>query len=247
MEEEKRTVRAVERALDVLLCFAEKAEWGLSEIAAHTGLHKSTVHRLLATLEDRGFVNRDEANEKYRLGLRVLELSSNLSREDDLSVVLLPQMEKLRDELGETVSLYVRDRGERVRIQAVQSTQIIRRVAAVGVRLPLSVGASSKVLLAFVDESVRQEVLSDPAWPTAIDRAKFARQLEAIRSLGYATSSEEREPGAAAVSAPIFNRAGKLVAALAVSGPSNRLTPDVMQQHAPAIMEAARKMGTLLG
>lgn len=247
MEEEKRTVRAVERALDVLLCFAEKAEWGLSEIAARTGLHKSTVHRLLATLEDRGFVNRDEANEKYRLGLRVLELSSNLSREDDLSVVLLPQMEKLRDELGETVSLYVRDRGERVRIQAVQSTQIIRRVAAVGVRLPLSVGASSKVLLAFVDESVRQEVLSDPAWPTAIDRAKFARQLEAIRSLGYATSSEEREPGAAAVSAPIFNRAGKLVAALAVSGPSNRLTPDVMQQHAPAIMEAARKMGTLLG
>lgn len=247
MEEEKRTVRAVDRALDVLLCFAEKAEWGLSEIAVRTGLHKSTVHRLLATLEDRGFVNRDEVTEKYRLGLRVLELSSNLSREDDLSVVLLPLMEKLRDELGETVSLYVRDRGERVRIQAVQSAQIIRRVAVVGVRLPLSVGASSKVLLAFVDDSIRQAVMSDPMWPKAIDKVKFTRQLEAIRSLGYATSSEEREPGAAAVSAPIINRSGKLIAALAVSGPANRLTSDVMQQHAPAIMDAARRMGTLLG
>jgi DNA-binding IclR family transcriptional regulator len=247
MEEEKRTVRAVERALDVLLCFAAKNEWSLTEIAAHTGLHKSTVHRLLATLEERGFVNRDDASERYRLGLRVLELSANLSREDDLSVVLLPHMEKLRDELGETVSLYVRDRGERVRIQAVQSAQIIRRVAAVGVRLPLSAGASSKVLLAFADESVRDAVMSDPSWPGTIDNSKFIEQLAAIRSLGYATSSEEREPGAASVAAPIFNRTGKLVAALAVSGPVNRLTPEVMQQYAPAVVEAARRMGTLLG
>lgn len=246
MEEDKRTVRAVERALDVLLCFTAKSDWGLSEIALQAGLHKSTAHRLLATLEDRGFVIRDDATEKYRLGLRILELSSNLSREDP-SVVLLPDMERLRDELGETVSLYVRDRGERVRIQAVQSTQAIRRVATVGARLPLSVGASSKVLLAFSDEAVRREVMADPSWPASVDRDKYADQLEEIRRAGYATSFEEREPGAAAVSAPIVDRSGKLVAALAVSGPSNRLTPDVMRRHAPAIMEAAGRMGKLLG
>lgn len=247
MEEEKRTVRAVERALDILVCFTAKAEWGLSEIAAQVGLHKSTVHRLLATLEDRGFVIRDEATERYRLGLRVLELSSNMTRPDDPSVVLLPAMERLRDELGETVSLYVRDRMERVRIQAVQSEQAIRRVAPVGARLPLTVGASSKVLLAFADSDVRSEVMDDPSWPDALDRVEFVRQLDKIRAAGYAISFEEREPGAAAVSAPIFGRTGKLVAALAVSGPSNRLTPDVMHRHAPAIMEAARRMGKLLG
>ncbi|WP_123043385.1 IclR family transcriptional regulator [Cohnella candidum] len=247
MEEEKRTVRAVERALDVLLCFTGKPEWGLSEIAGQIGLHKSTVHRLLATLEDRGFVIRDDATEKYRLGLRVLELSSNLAREGDPSVVLLPDMERLRDEIDETVSLYVRDRNERVRIQAVQSGQAIRRVATVGARLPLSVGASSKVLLAFDEPSVRDSAMAEPTWPAGLDRTAYARQLDEIHSLGYATSFEEREPGAAAVSAPIFNRAGKLVAALAVSGPSNRLTPDVMHEHAPAIMEAAKRMGRLLG
>lgn len=247
MEDDKKTVRAVERALDVLLCFASGSEWGLTEIAGRVGLHKSTVFRLLATLEAKGFVKRDEATDKYRLGLSVLELSAHLSRSDDPTVMLLPEMERLRDELGETVSLYVRDRAERVRIQAVQSTQAIRRVATVGARLPLSVGASSKVLLAFDEPGVRSLVMSDPAWPVGLQRQAFAQQLDEILAAGYATSFEEREPGAAAVAAPIFNRSGKLVAALAVSGPSNRLTPDIMHEHAPAIMEAARRMGALLG
>ncbi|MFC4598534.1 IclR family transcriptional regulator [Cohnella hongkongensis] len=247
MEEEKKTVRAVERALDVLLCFASGHEWGLTEIAGKVGLHKSTIHRLLATLEDKGFVTRDRSTDKYRLGLSVLELSANLSRSDDPSVVLLPEMERLRDRLNETVSLYVRDRTERVRIQAVQSMQAIRRVATVGARLPLSVGASSKVLLAFAEPDVRDAVLTDPAWPLQLDREAFGRQLDDILAAGYATSYEEREPGAAAVAAPIFNRSGKLVAALSVSGPSNRLTPDRMHEFAPAIIESAHRMGTILG
>jgi DNA-binding IclR family transcriptional regulator len=247
MEEEKKTVRAVERALEVLLCFASGHEWGLTEIAGQVGLHKSTVHRLLATLEDKGFVSRDAATEKYRLGLSVLELSANLWRSDDPSVALLPEMERLRDQLGETVSLYIRDRAERVRIQAVQSKQAIRRVATVGARLPLSVGASSKVLLAFAEASVREAILSDPAWPSQLDRSTVGKQLDEIVSVGYATSFEEREPGAAAVSAPIFSRSGQLVAALSVSGPSNRLTPDRMHEYAPAIMEAAHRMGTISG
>jgi IclR family KDG regulon transcriptional repressor len=251
LEEEKRTVRAVERALDVLLCFASGNEWGLTEIAIRVGLHKSTVHRLLATLEDRGFVIRHAGTDKYRLGLSVLELSANLSRSDDPSVVLLPEMERLRDQLSETISLYVRDRIERVRIQAVQSTQAIRRVATVGARLPLSVGASSKVLLAFGEVGVRDhviaDVLADPTWPLSLDHKTFGKQLDDILATGYATSFEEREPGAAAVSAPIFNRSGKLVAALSVSGPSNRLTPERMHEYAPAIIAAAHRMGTILG
>ena len=246
MEEEKKTVRAVERALDVLLCFASGHEWGLTEIAGQVGLHKSTVHRLLATLEDKGFVTRDAATDKYRLGLSVLELSANLWRSDDPSVALLPEMERLRDRLGETVSLYVRDRAERVRIQAVQSTQAIRRVATVGARLPLSVGASSKVLLAFAEPAVRKAVLADASWPAYLDRGSFGKQLDEIVKTGYATSYEEREPGAAAAAAPIFNRSGKLVAALSVSGPSNRLTPELMQEFAPAIIDSAHRMGAML-
>ncbi|WP_027092482.1 IclR family transcriptional regulator [Cohnella thermotolerans] len=246
MEEEKRTIRAVERALDVLLVFTSGSEWGLTEIAQRVGLHKSTVHRLLATLEQRGFVVRDEATEKYRLGLRILELSA-YTRADDPAVVMRGEMERLRDQLGETISLYVRDRTDRVRIQAVQSEQAVRRVAPVGARLPLTVGASSKVLLAFEAPSVRDALLSELVWPAPMDRAAYEEQLREIVAAGYATSFEEREPGAAAISAPIFARSGKLYAALSVSGPSNRLTPDVMREVAPDIIAAAKRMGTLLG
>lgn len=245
MEEEKKTVRAVERALDILLVFTSGSEWSLTELAAKCGLHKSTVHRLLATLEEKGFVVRD-ATDKYRLGLRILELSAQFARSDDPTVVLIGEMEKLRDQLGETVSLYIRDGMERVRIQAVQSRQAIRRVAQVGVRLPLSVGASSKVLLAFADSATRASLLGDSAWPAGLPGASYSKQLDEVVAAGYATSFEEREPGAAAIAAPIFGRSGKLFAALAVSGPSNRLTPDVMHERAPAIIGAATRMGALL-
>ncbi|MFD2615113.1 IclR family transcriptional regulator [Paenibacillus gansuensis] len=246
MDDSKLTVRAVERALDILLCFTDETDLGLTEIAARVELHKSTVHRLLASLEGKGFVQRDEATEKYRLGLRILELYANMSHADDPAVLLLPEMEALRDRLDETVSLYVRDGDERVRIQAVQSNQAIRRVAPVGARMPLYVGASSKILLAFADVAAQAAILDAPGWPEHIAKGDFLEQLAEIKRLGYATSVAERELGAAAVAAPILARTGRLAAVLAVSGPSSRMTPEVMKQQAPVIMEAAARMGKLM-
>ncbi len=246
MEDGKLTVRAVERALDILLCFTKASDLTLTEIASRVGLHKSTAHRLLASLEGKGFILRDSATDKYRLGFRLWELSANLSQSDDSGLVLLPEMVRLRDQLGETISLYVRDGLERVRIQAVQSNHGIRRVAPVGARMPLYVGASSKVLVAFAEPAVLEQLLASADWPSGLERDAFRQQLGETRRLGYATSVEEREPGAAAVSAPILARGGRLAAALAVSGPANRLTLEKMQEHAPLITEAARRMGTML-
>ncbi len=246
MEEQKLTVRAVERALDILLCFTDATELSLSEIAKRIGLHKSTVHRLLASLELKGFVIRDPQTEKYRLGFRLWELSANLSHADDPAFMLLPEMERLRDLLGETISLYIRDGKERIRIQAVQSNQPIRRVAPIGARMPLAVGASSKVLVAYADDAVEEELLNAPDWPESIDRDVFRAQLKEIRQLGYAMSVEERELGAAAVAAPIIDRHGKLAAALAASGPSNRLTPEKMREFSGPIIEASKRMGKML-
>ncbi|HZG74993.1 MAG TPA: IclR family transcriptional regulator [Paenibacillus sp.] len=247
MDDGKLTVRAVERALDILLVFTEHTSLGLTEIADKVGLHKSTVHRLLASLEGKGFLIRDAATEKYRLGFRVWELSAQLAGQtDDPGTLLLPEMERLRDLVGETISLYIREGNERIRIQAVQSHQAIRRVAPIGARLPLYVGASSKVLLAFADEAARDALLNSPDWPASVDRETFLRGLDTIREVGYATSVEEREPGAAAVAAPIFAGAGRLAAALAVSGPSNRLHLEKMREIAPLVIEAARRMGKMM-
>ncbi|MBP1992343.1 IclR family transcriptional regulator [Paenibacillus eucommiae] len=246
MDDSKLTVRSVERALDILLCFTDASDLTLTELSGRVGLHKSTVHRLLASLEGKGFVMRDAGTEKYRLGYRLWELSANLSQSDDPGQILLADMEHLRDQIGETISLYVQDGLERVRIQAVQSNQPIRRVAPVGARMPLYVGASSKVLVAFAEPAVQELLHASADWPPGLSREAFLQQLGETRRLGYATSVEEREPGAAALAAPILGRGGKLVAALAVSGPANRLTLEKMQEHGPLIMEAARRMGTML-
>ncbi|WP_054958611.1 IclR family transcriptional regulator [Paenibacillus dakarensis] len=246
MEDRKLTVRAVERALDILMCFTKSHELALTEISSLIGLHKSTVHRLMTTLEDRGFVVRDSRTDKYQLGMKIWELSTHLSHSDDPAVLLLPAMESLRDRLGETVSLYLRDGMERIRIQAVQSNQAIRRVAQVGARLPLSVGASSKVLVAYSSPSDQEELLNSPEWPDFVDRNLYRKQLREIVETGYAISIEEREPGAAAVSVPIMDRSGRIAAALSMSGPVSRLSADKLTEYAPVLKEAAREMGLMI-
>lgn len=245
-DDRKLTVRAVERALDILLCFTRDSDLSLTEIAASIGLHKSTVHRLLTTLEDRGFITRNPATEKYRLGIRVWELSTHLPVSENPGTLLLPAMERLRDRLGETVSLYLRDGFERVRIQAVQSNQAIRRVAQIGARLPLTVGASSKVLAAYAPPEVQQELLEGEDWPPAIGRQRYADQLKEVLHAGYATSFEEREPGAAAVAVPVIGRSGEIAAALSLSGPVNRLARETLVEYAGVLKEAAAEMGLMV-
>ncbi|WP_042201481.1 IclR family transcriptional regulator [Paenibacillus camerounensis] len=247
MEDRKLTVRAVERALDILLCFTQESDLSLTEIAGKISLHKSTVHRLLTTLEEKGFLLRNEGTDKYRLGIRIWELSTHLPTLDEPAVLLLPAMERLRDRLGETVSLYLRDDLERVRIQAVQSHQAIRRVAQIGARLPLSVGASSKVLAAYAPSEIQVRLLADPSWPESVDRSLYLEQLREITRRGYATSFEEREPGAAAVAVPIVGRTGKVAAALSLSGPVSRLSQETLQQYAVILAENAAEMGLMIG
>ncbi len=247
MEEGKSTVRSVDRALDILLCFTLRTDWAMTEIAEQVSLHKSTVHRMLATLEEKGFIERDPATERYHLGLKVWELSANLSRTDDQATIWLPEMVRLRDTLGETVSIYVRDGMERIRIQAVQSNEPIRRVAPVGARLPLYAGASSKVLIAYAEPTLQQMLLENDVFQQNIpSQDTYKKQLDELVEQGYATSIEERESGVAAISSPIFDRLGTLVAALSVSGPASRLTAERMKDYAAVMIESAKKMGTMI-
>lgn len=246
-EQEKGTVRAVERALDILLCFAgTETELGLSDIAKRIGLHKSTVHRLLASLESKGFIRRHPQTEKYRLGWSVLELVSNVYQSDDLSSIVSPEMTRLRDLLGETISLYVLSGIERIRIQAIESKQPVRRVANVGRRLPLYVGASGKVLLAYSSEELLEELMTDSSWPPELSLDEFRHALQQVRESGYAVSIEEREPGAAAVAAPIRGRNGEAVAALSISGPVDRFTPEAVERFAQEVRKSAEMLTKML-
>lgn len=241
------SVRAVDRALDVLLAVARGSEHGLgvTEVAARTGLYKSTAHRLLGTLEARGFVRRNPGTERYHLGLASLELAGAYLAGDDLIAAAMPEMERLRDEVGETVSLYIRDGHERVRVQKVEGRHAVRRVVQVGQRLPLCLGASGKVLLAHAPEEEVRRVLAQHL-PEGLDAHALRRQLEQIRRGGFGVSVEEREPGTAAVAAPVRNRHGEVVAALCISGPSSRLDRATLEALGRPVAEAAERIARLL-
>lgn len=142
-----------------------------------------------------------------------------------MPTVAYPEMLLLRDRAQETVSLYVRDGLERVRVQRAEGPLTVRRVVGLGERLPLYLGASGKVLLAWASEPERSGLL-DQILPQGFDRTALEAALETARADGWAVSLEEREGGVASVAAPVLDRAGRCVAALAISGPTNRFDPD---------------------
>jgi len=246
MEEGKSTVRSVERALDLLLCFTIRSSWAMTELAQQVGLHKSTVHRMLATLVEKGFIERDVQTDRYQLGMKVWELSANLTPLSDQSTMWQKEMERLRDQLGETISLYVRSGVERIRIQSVQSNEPVRRVAPVGARFPLYAGASSKVLIAYALPEEQREIWDDPSWQLRTENMEaYMNELCEVLEQGYALSFEERETGVAAIAVPIFDRDGQVTAALAASGPAGRLTMELMRTYAPMLQGAAKRMSMM--
>ncbi|MHB9144252.1 MAG: IclR family transcriptional regulator [Symbiobacteriia bacterium] len=246
--QEKTTVRSVERALDILLCFADQpGGLGVTQVADRLGLYKSTVHRLLQALEAKGFVRRDPTSERYHLGERVLQLAASFPQSDDLPAAATPEMIRLRDETEETISLYIRDGLERVRIHKAEGLQEVRRVVQLGQRMPLYVGAASKILLAYAPDDIRSKVLDSENLPESLQRKVLEKQLAQVKLQGYASSIGEREEGAAAVAAPVLDRYGQAVAALAVSGPAQRFDEGSMEHCAILVRLAAERIAQRLG
>lgn len=244
--EEGQKIRSVERALDVLLCFAgEPGGLGVTQIAEKVGLYKSTVHRILAALEAKGFVRQDPTTGRYHLGLKALELASAYLTSGDLPAVAYGEMLALRDIAQDTVSLYVRDGLERVRVQRAEGPLTVRRVVGLGERLPLYLGASGKVLLAWADPADRARTL-DQILPVGFDPTGLLQGLDQVRAQGWAQSHEEREEGVASVAAPVLDRAGRCVAALAISGPVQRFQPDRIAPLSERIQMSARAIGLKL-
>lgn len=239
---EINTVRSVERSLDILTCFIDKNELSLTEISKLVSLHKSTVYRLLNTLEGKGFLIKNITTEKYCLGYKIWELSTNMVAIDELSNIFLQEMKNLRDILNETVSLYVRNKYERIRIQSVESNQSLRRVAPIGEHLPLYVGASSKILIAYEKEKIQNDIFKYLESVQKINIESFKKIVDDVRISGYATSFEERAVGAVAIACPIFNSQNKLIAALSISGPVNRLTKEKLDEIAPILKETCAEL-----
>ncbi|WP_024443284.1 MULTISPECIES: IclR family transcriptional regulator [unclassified Mycobacterium] len=204
-------IGVLDKAVAVLHSIAE-SPCGLAELCDRTGLPRATAHRLAAGLETHRLLGRDDEG-RWQIGPAVSELA--VGADDPLRVAGATVLPRLREITGESVQLYRREGSERVCVAALEPTAGLRDTVPVGARLPMTAGSGAKVLLAYADAAVQQEVLPE---------AKFtSRTLTEMRRRGWAQSVAEREPGVASVSAPVRDRRGTVVAAISVSGPIDRM------------------------
>lgn len=240
MEKDNKGTRSLSRGLAILNCFSgQETSLSLTEIATKTNLNASTVSRLLQTLVDMKYLQRDYQR-KYSMGTKLHDLAAIIKNKSTLHSIALPILTNLRDMFDETVSLYIVKKDNRVCIESIESNQALRRSVEYGEMLPLSRGATGYILLAWLPYKQRRRILQKSPHITE-------ELLSKIRQAGYVENDGLHEPGVYAVAAPVFNDQGTNIAAISISGPSNRINQSMRTELTDTVMEAAMRISNLLG
>jgi IclR family transcriptional regulator, acetate operon repressor len=230
----------------VLQVLARRGDLGVTEISNELAVHKSTVSRLLGTLEARGLVEQTSHRGRYRLGYGVVQLAEGVSRKHDMNVVSREVCSALAEDTGETVNVAVRQGRTIVTIDQVIGSSQVTTVNWVGQHNAMHSTAAGKVFLAhlppaelttFLDEKLEQFTEF-----TIVDPAAMESELAAVRESGYARTIDEQEVGLAAVAAPIRAMDGRVIAALVVSGPSFRINDEAVPKIAERLLTAAAEI-----
>jgi len=244
-------VRSLNRALDILETLREYP-MRITDLARRCHLSKSTVHRLLSSLQARGYVVQDPATERYALGLVLIGLGNPLDSHSVLLRAADPVMRDLVQRTGESVRLAVREEDYAIILHHVEGTLPIRFVGPVGIRLPMHATAVGKVFLASmplaeVEETAHRTGL--PAYgPNSIaDTRKLLADVQDAQRRGYAINDEEHFAGGRAVAAPIWDARGLAYAALVIIGPTDRIRLEALADWGKMIVEAGDAISRALG
>lgn len=246
-------IQSLKRGLEILETIAGK-ENGLtrSEINRETGLHPSTAYHLLRTLSASGYLAYDDATRKYRIGVKVFQLAATAWNERQLLEVALPCLATLARETGETSHLAVLHRGEVIVVGKIDGGSPFQLNERVGYPRPAHCTALGKVLLAYSQEADQAAFLAaghfEVRTPKTITApARLKRELEKVRSHGYAVDDEEFAEGNRCVAVPVRNFTSEVVAAIGISGPVWRVTLDRMAQLAELMTQTGSHLSRQLG
>jgi DNA-binding IclR family transcriptional regulator len=228
-------VGVLDKAVSVLAA-TESGPATLAQLVQATGLARPTTHRIAVALEHHGLLARDVQG-RFILGPRIAELAS-AAGEDRMLAVAQPVLAHLRDVTGESAQLYRRQSDVRVCVAAAERASGLRDTVPVGAALPMTAGSAAQILLAWEDAERMHRGLRG---------ARFtAATLATVRRRGWAASAAEREAGVASVSAPVRGPGGRVLAAISVSGPIERLGRSPGRLHAAAVVAAGEKISDLL-
>ncbi|MFK4723284.1 IclR family acetate operon transcriptional repressor [Bradyrhizobium niftali] len=246
-------VQSVDRALSILETLSEDDEgYRLSDLAVRTGLSASTVHRLLATLESRRFVQFDRAESKWHVGVRSFTVGASFARRRNFSTQAIPYLRKLRDLTRETANLAVVDDEFIIVLTRMESREIMRSLTQVGGRVAMvTSGVGKAVLATYSDEDVGA-VIRHHGMPRLTEKSivrpgDLFKELATIRKQGFAIDDEEACMGLRCIAAVVYNDCAEPLAAISVSGMTSRLTDDRLPEIGQIVREVAGELTVALG
>jgi len=245
-------VQSVDRALSIIETLAEDDEgYRLSDLAVRTGLSTSTVHRLLATLESRRFVQFDRAESKWHVGARAFTVGATFAGRRNFSALAVPFLRKLRDLTRETANLAVVDDEFIVVLTRMESREIMRSVTKVGGRVAMVASGVGKAVLATYSNEDVSAIIRRHGMPRLTEKSivrpsDLFRELDTIRKQGFAVDDEEACMGLRCVAAVVYNDCSEPFAAISISGMTSRLTDDRLLTLGRIVREVAAELTAAL-
>ena len=245
-------VQSIDRAVAILECFnEEKKELRLTEISEKLGLNKSTVHGIITTLRYHGFISQDKETQKYKLGIRFIELGDLVSNSLNIRNAALPVLDEVCDKIEETVHVATLDGLDVVWIEKKECNKSIKTSTKIGARLPAYTTADGKIILCYQDKDKINNYLPKkiPKFTsnTLTGKAGFIKKLEEARKNEYIIDNEEFVEGIKCVAAPIFDHEGNVRFSLSTTGPAFRMTDEKIEELVVIIKEAANEISRRIG
>ena len=249
----KEQVSSIQRALEILECFMDvDTEWTLKALVEHLHMPSTTVYRQVATLTEREYLVQDPVRKSYRVGPRLLLLSSTLLSRSDLRTVARPWLEKLSATVKETINLSMLIDHDIFYLDKVETFRSVVCNTRVGSRAPAHATSSGKIMLAYKsDEYIDEYCRRLPGMPKLTEKTidspeQLRRELVQDRLRGYAADEEEIEPGLICIGAPIFGLDRQVLAAVSIAGPAFRMQAE-LENMIRCVKETAEQISSLLG
>jgi IclR family KDG regulon transcriptional repressor len=253
-EKKSYVIQSVTNAFNLLEEFKEdRDELGVTELSKRLGLHKNNVFRLLATLESKGYIEQNKATENYRLGVKSLELGQTFIKQLGLIRQAKPFMREIVEKCNEMAYIGVIRQNSVVYLDVEEANQTVRVANRVGWRLPIHCTAIGKAQIAFESEEEFDKLgildnMERFTPNTIIDKGEFINHLKEVAKQGYALDNEEYNLGVRCVGVPLRDYTGRVVGGICVSGPSFRITDEMLRKEIiPLVKKAGEKASKRLG
>jgi len=253
MDKKGYKVKSIKNSIKVLESFSvEKLSLNLTELTEKTNINKTTLFRILSNLEESCYILKNVNTKKYQLGIKLFELGQLVQREMIIRDISLPIMKGLSYLTKETIGLDIAIGEKRATIEKIESSHVVRHTIELGKLYPLYAGANSKILLAFSSEDkIKKIVWKDKLVAftdkTITDPAKLESNLFEIKKKGYAVSIGEIFNNSTAIAVPILKNNKKAIAALFISGPSERFDGEKISRIIKLLKNSANNISKKIG